>query len=566
MAASRYNFDIQVQFDGRWITETIRDREDEARALAAQLFANRTCEGARIVRNWTRPDGKIVETEVFCQTRAVKDDGPIRIVQIESAPAKCEALKDYFSYDSRQTMIRLFRDYFNKILVTPTEVIHDFKELQRIQDKDSLVRSAIDQVAYLQTRESEQETKSRRDELYKSFDQMSDRARQVDRAGLPRLDGKFSEMMGAIGGVLDQEERDYLALVALSRDLLNLRNWLGKLELLCSLTAIEDDPHAIQLLDGVIADVLGSDVIQEILGWQSTLADAICQMFDLADGTMATGKSHAGESAINLNQLLASGKLPASRRCIVDRAHRQLRAANPLHPRDILQEFDEFRKVLARLLLPTGLHSGPETAEALTTRFSRMVEQGGSTGRRAAICGVFGAMPDRATGAIYLCDLARSGYAKDHLADMIELFDLVYVTDSIGELCQPMLSPKELMTRATTAFHAVIDSPFPADVKRKIADHIDGVLERYLVEERIVEKLDHPDSHLRDRARLLVQFCGSGLLPEGRALARARERTLALLRQPDFTTRFVSGIADPALAQKALREFYGLLNSKGGFR
>ena len=330
MATSHYSFDVQVRCGGRWIIEAVRDNEADARALAAGIFADCKCRGTRIVSNWTRPDGNVIETELFRQTREVRDDGPLRIVQVDSVSAKCETLKDCLATDSRQVMVRIFRDYLNQIVITPTELIHDFKELRRIQDKDSLVRSAIDRVAFLQTRESERNARTRRDELFHLLDQMSDRARKVDRAGLPRLGGKFSETMGAIGGAADQDERDYLALVVLSRDLLDLRNWVGKLELFCRLAAVEDEPHAARMLDGVIADVLGTDVMQEILGRQSSLAGTICELFDLAEGIFATGKTAAGESADHLNRLLADRRLPASRRCIVDRAHRHLRTA-PVH-------------------------------------------------------------------------------------------------------------------------------------------------------------------------------------------------------------------------------------------
>ena len=76
-----------------------------------------------------------------------------------------------------------------------------------------------------------------------------------------------------------------------------------------------------------------------------------------------------------------------------------------------------------------------DTAHALTTRFTRMVEQGGKTGRRAAINGAFLAMPDMAYGVLYLCDLGRSDFAKEHLADMEAVFDLVLKVNTIGDFC-----------------------------------------------------------------------------------------------------------------------------------
>jgi hypothetical protein len=143
-------------------------------------------------------------------------------------------------------------------------------------------------------------------------------------------------------------------------------------------------------------------------------------------------------------------------------------------------------------------------------------------------------------------------------------FDLVLAARRLTELCLPALPAKERMQRATLAHRAMGASPYPANLKTKVAGHIDSVLERYLVEEKIIEKLDHQDSPLHDRAVRLVQFCAAGVLPEGKAMSRARSRILDLLRQPNFDAHFVEGITDPAAAQKALRDFHQLL-IKAGF-
>ncbi|MGE5503969.1 MAG: hypothetical protein ACM31L_06050 [Actinomycetota bacterium] len=564
MAAGRESFEIQVMRDGRWSTETVSYAEAEARSTATKFLADKKCQGARIVRNWLRADGTMDETEIFSQTREVKDDGPVRIAQIEAAPPKCETPEDYFGEQSRSVMNRLFRAYLEKVFLTPTELIHNYKELKRIQDKDSLVPSAVDRIAQLQTQSGDQDSKSRREEIFKSIDKMSARARRIEEMKLPKIKGRFSETMDKVRTLGAGEDADYLALAVLSRDLMDVRNWVGKLERLCKLAVDDTEPHAVELLDGVIADVLGANVVQEILGWQPSLGSAICRMFDLAEGRMPTEKSDAGESAEILNRLFAEKKLPISRATMIDRAVRQIRSPNPLYRNDQTKELDEFKKLVARTLESGTFLAGAETAEALTTRFTRMVEQGGAAGRRAAINGVFRAMPDRACGVIYLATLAHTEFAAEHANDMAELLDTVYNARVIQDLCLRTLTPKERMQRATNAHHAISGSPFPDAIRKRMADHIDSVLERYLIDEQIVEKLDHHESPLRDRAVRLVQFCAAGVLPEGKAMTRARQRILTLLRQPSFDAHFVDGITDPAKAQKALRDFHHLL-VKAGF-
>jgi hypothetical protein len=143
------------------------------------------------------------------------------------------------------------------------------------------------------------------------------------------------------------------------------------------------------------------------------------------------------------------------------------------------------------------------------------------------------------------------------------VFELVLKTKILDDFCPQDLDPNERMARATAAFHAMAASPFSPGIRASVADHIDTLLERFVIGEKIIEKLDQPDGHLRDRAWRLLRFCDSGLLPNGKALTKARTRVLTLLRQPDFPARFVAGIDDPQTAQTALRDFFALLKRSG---
>lgn len=562
MASKCASYEIQVMKDGRWCTQSYLGAEEEAVTAAKRYLNDKKCEGARVVHNWARSDGRIVEKEIFSQTRTVRDDGPIRIAEVDSAPPKCEMPSDYYGPQSRTMMNRIFRNYMEKQFVTPTELIHNYRELKRIQEKDTLVPSAVDRVAFLQTRDGSQDSKSRRDEIFKSVDAMSARARKAESLRLPRLNGSFKDVVDAVAA-LDGEDTDYLAKVVLARDLLNARNWLGKLDRLCRLAVQEGDSHALDILDGVIADVLGSNVVQEILGYQPSLAAAIGRMFDLAEGKLPTDKSEAGESADMLNSLFRDGKLPLSRAVLIDRAIKQIKSANPLYRSDPGKEREAFLSLIGRMVTADGLLFGADAADALTWRAARMMEEGGAAGRRGGIQLCFTSMPDRAFGLIYLCDLARTEYAKEHAPDILGLLNRVLDCRSLGELTARDLTPKDRMIRATLAHRMAAASTFPPDLRTRVTETIDTILERYLVTEQVIEKLDHHESPLRDRAVRLVQFCAAGVLPEGKAMARARERIVGVLKTPNFDARFIDGIGDPGRAQRALRDFHQLLVRAG---
>jgi len=557
MAVGHTDYEIQVLRDERWVTTAIVGKEDDARGSAKKLFADKTCPGVRVISNWHRSDGGIVEKEIYAERRTIKDDAPPRVAAIDDAPPACATIADYYGAQSRSSVNRLLRSYLEKAVITPTELMHSHRELKRLQGADALFPSAVDRIATLQAKAADADARARRDEIFKHVDTMAARARKADTADLPRLgDGGFGTVVRKVGA---GEDGDFLSLVVLARELLQARNWLAKLERLTKLALADDDRHAIALLDGVIADVLGANVIQELLGWQPGLAAAICHLFDLAEGRMAVDASEAADIAAALNRLFADGRLPESRACLLDRAHRHIKAANPLYRNEPNKETAAFRQLLDRAALPDGFICGPATAEALTLRYARMIEEGGATGRGKAIATLFRMMPDRAYGLIYLGDLAKAALGREHGADIAKQAETVLDARSLHDLVDRRLPPKDKMRRATIAHGAV------APDGSRIADHIDTLLERYLIEEKIVEKLDDRTSSLRDRAIRLVNFCAAAVLPEGKALARARERAKELLRQPNFESHFLEGISDGIVAQKALRDFHTLLG-KAGFR
>lgn len=563
MLSDNENFEIQILKGGRWVTDAVRTSEIASRQLAEQLLSSKKCAGIRIIANRSYRDGTTNEKTIFEKTQSVDNDTPIRITPVTTAPQLCTSPRDLFTLESRVIINRIFRTYLETVFLTPTEVLHSHRDLQRLYDRDSLVPSAVGHIAKLQGSAFKISTRDRQDEIYAILDQIGQQAQQAESHKLPELGERFSDTLTAVSRIKG-ETPEYLAMVVLSRDLSGIQSWVGKLEKLCNLVINETDDNAILLLDTVIADVLGANVIQELLGWKRSLGDAIIGMLDLADGIFDVDQSDAKGAVTLLNPLLTANSLPATRRVILERAMGQLKSSAPLNRADPGKEMEEYQRVLVRLLKPGGIISGASAAEALTVRGGQFIEQGGATGKRAAISATVKALPDRARGVMYLAELSNTSFANDHLDDIVKQLDVVFSARVIGELCRRSLSPKDRMVAATGAHTVTLSSGLPDTVKTRVAEHIDNVLERYLIEEDIINKLDKPGDHIRDRAVRLVKFCGAGVLPEGKALALARKRVVKMLRQPKFDVGFIEGITTPGKAEKALRDFHKLL-VKAGF-
>lgn len=556
------SFDIQILRSGRWTTDARLPSEEAARAHAMKLLANPQCEGAKVLRCWLRADGTEMENEIFSKTQSVGDNGGAHLDHVDSVPDACASIQDCFRLDARLMMARLFKSYLDSVVMTPSEMLCTWREFKRLRDKDNLMPTAVDRIATMQTRADGGNYKTRKDDLFRFIEDIIKRAKDTEATQLPKDTKSLSDLVGDIAPMDAPWDRLYLARTALVRDMKDIRSFCGKLDKLCRLALGSRDPDLVALRDGMVAEIFETSAIQDILGRQSGLGPAICAMVDLSEGKMDVEKSEAKDIAASLNMLFSDGLLPEACKVLLDRVHRQIGSSGALYRNDEQQEYDHFKTLTLRLLTPKGLLAGPATAAALTGRYLRMVKE---CSRKDAVSAVFRLMPDRCFGLVYLSALLSTEYAADATAKLREAYPPTIAGQHITNMVARGLSPKDRMIRATLAHATVFSAKFAPDAKQPVLDHIDRLLDEYLVEEQIIEKLDHQDSSLRERATRLVQFCASGVLPEGRALARARARIKDILRQPNFDANFVADIADPAAAQKALRDFHALLINKAGF-
>lgn len=561
-------FEVQVYKTDHWVLSAVFPTEDEARKHGSSLLSSARAEGIRIIKDWTRPDGRHVETEIHTEFRTVTK--AMTIAPVDEAPRVCTALPDYYAPDSRMMMARILRNYTERLVVTPTEILHNHGELKRLLDKDSLVPTAVGRIAALQAEKAGMDSRARRDEIYDAVNRMTERARlAAQRRDLPEIGaGGFAEAIQRLDGD-DAEERAFLGKVVLSRDLVQMRNWFAKLDFLGELVqedgGAEGEPLA--LLDGAMADVLVSpSVAQDLLGLQSGLGEALCNLIDLSRGRLDPGDRGEDDRALRVSELLAFHDLEETRRALIDLVRRQIKGTLPLQRRDPAAERDAFDTVLVRTSTPQGVVGGGGMAEALVQRYMRFLEAGGATGRRQAIVEVTDRFDDGKDRLRFLIALTDSETGRQHRQDIgKQLADLTTGPGAVARFVKAGRPIKENLEALTALYGEVLASTLPDPLRTEVADALDGLLVGYIVNNKVVERLDNPSDLLRHRANRLMQLCAPGTLQSRKALAIVRQRVVTHLRQPNFEHAYVADIADPILQQKALRDFYKLLG-QAGFR
>ena len=555
MNAPKTSFEVQVLEDKHWVIAEMAADEDKAKAFAENLLQAGNHAAVRVVKDYQRIDGTHTETVLLEKQAAAKGPSDPTLANITSAPL-CAELEDFYGQASRVTIGKLLRKYLDEALVTPTELLHDAKEMKRFGDKGNLLFGAIDKVSGLQAKAAgDENSKARKDFLDKSWEQLLARAKDF-AAKKPKTPANFTEAVAAAKG-------DAFTLRALlSMALLEKRSWFGKLDMLIAWAAEPAAAEHMPVIDGIISDLMvPAQVIQDLLGFQSNLSAALCQIVNLSEGKAEAAK-FAPQTFTDLNTLFAAGRLPLTREVLLARVIREVGGTNPLSRNDPAQEFEMFHKMLHRLVDKDTVTGGPPLAESLLQRGSRVLNSGGATvAAPQALQLLLGAMADGCVRLQFLLTLCASSLGKSMGEVLTEVLDNhVRRSVHIDQWIAVRLPPPARMAALTAANKSLKNCPVLAEEFRKtLAELIDEVMVRYLTDEEIIEKVDKPDDPLAARAVRLVKFCGAGVLIDGKSLNMAKARVIEHLRQKQFEEKFVASCPDPSQGDKNLRDFHKLL-------
>lgn len=569
-------FEVHVNRGGRWSIESAEATEQGAIASARRRLGMPGVEGVKVVTEVTSRIGKVSDKIVFEQAGKTGESGIITVAPIESAPTKCEKPGDLYGGNARLTMSKLFRNYSAKMNVTVSEVLYNARELKRVMEKDNLLSSAVAKVATLQSAQGDQAaSKGRRDELFTMIDQVVARANAVENTKLPSIAtvGLKALEEAVSGQAGDANERDYLVRVAISRELMGERSFLGKLENAVKWAEGVDADTAVDALDEFIADTLtDASVIQDVLGRRDNLLSAVMAMLDLLDGQMTLAQAAQSVGADGtatgerLNKLIAASRLPGSVVVIADRIVSMIASRNALlRESDPKEEEAAFRALVERLVpADTAVRAGPEILMAVVERAARMINKGGDSGRNEAVAFVTSKLLEPARKVRFLLAVHEASPHPALKAHIVELAKgWISDTQKAQDFNPQSKNPALVMRAVTNLFYHVRDAAQPAELTQPLTGHLENLLFDYVDKAQIIQMVDDPNRPLRARARLLMSMCLPDMLPPGKAVEAARLRVVAYLRQPDFTAKVVEDLTDPVEKEKALRELFDLMRRAG---
>lgn len=567
MAAPQFSFEVKVLRDKRWVVDRIFDSELLATKHARELVQAQLYERVQVARERER-NGTFTSKVVFDQACDPRKDPPVSIVPIDDAP-DCASVDDLYGLEARLTMWRVLRKYFDQVVLSPSEILHNYTALAKLMDNDPPVYpSAVDRIATIQARRAETDPKERRDELYRWMDEVAYRAREAEREKALRRHSlaDFPAMAEAALEWGGPGRRDHLIRCTIARQFYTTRNWLAKLEALLTAATADLSRDDLAILDGFIADILGSaSVIQELLGSRSNLCAALIGLIDLMEGKEETSPPADTPEVVQvLRRLFADGTLPCGATVLMDRVKVQIAGRQPLSRNDPSKEIQSLGRLIARMSGIKGIMGGAEMAEALTGRASLSFNAGGATGRKLGVGQMLTLIRDPVQKIRYLITIAETETGTDAMEVICSAVRSIadQATD-IHSVVPPGLSSTKKMMTITDLQRALMASNLPPDFRDVLFGRLDDLLAEFVERDGFIDRLDDPNVALRERATRLVKFCSSGILFEGKAMQIARARIAQHLRQPNFIEKFCEGATSKAEAEILVRDFHRALADAG---
>ena len=387
----RATFEVQLFKDDRWSISEVCKSESVAKKKATELLALKTTAGVRIVKESHFGKDNHRESEIFKEMKETKEEEDLSVTGVDDSPI-CEKVSDYYKTASRTTMARLFAKYLEKHEMTPFEMLHSHNNLKRMINFQTMVPSAVDKTSTLHARATGKDTRTCRDDIFDALDIIAKKAREVEQMKLPELtDSSLDDVLAKIDAKFaDQEDRTYMANVALTRESINWRGWIGKMAELLPMAQSQKDQRTKDMIDEILADIfMAKTVIKDVIGVSKHLGDAILRMIDLVESKCEPNKFAAEDLLELLNALFAAYLLPRSKQVIFDRLERDLNSAVRLTSSEDKHDDKPFFDILVdRIIHEDHVGGGHALVTGLTERWARLYNVGGAGGRTKAMQGM----------------------------------------------------------------------------------------------------------------------------------------------------------------------------------
>lgn len=563
-----YQYEVQAQRDGKWVTVQAEEDERKAVAFAEAHLNSATGSVLRVTKTRVFDNGELgSDFAIWEKDIPAKAEAPVSIVPIDSAPM-CETLEDLETFEARRTGTRLLRKYLDKRYLTATELMHSEREFKRLRDADMLMPSGVSRVSTLQAQANGLDARKRNDELFRLLDMQFNRLREANAQKVPALDPNritaYWEQAERYGG---EGQRFFHFNVMLAKFLAGGNGWDAKLDRILELKEKKGSPEPVDVLLGeLIAEILdGASVLQDLLGKQPDLVSALNSLSDLAVGKLKADETR--EVTLHaLNKAFAGTNMDIAREILTLRIGREIGGRNNLTRYGGDEDIQALAGIVGRLVdADSRFVGGPDMAEAIAARYSRKYDDLGKPGAMRELTVGMTEMFKTPGGRIsFLCELISAPFGHRLAADIVQMLTNAITRPKHVNNFTYYRNPVPKKLKDMTAIRNIILNASLRDKEKRIfREHLDQLTAEYVEGEEVLGKIDDPAVPLVKRLKALLSLQNSGLIPEGPALDVVKKRVIGHLTKDGGMEGALREV--PESERPAIRDDLRGLLAKAGF-
>lgn len=359
-----YRYEVVVEQGGRPNIDGVFPEEKMAMDRAKYLLGLAKYSVVRVSK--VNKDGK--EETLF--EKAYSGGGKVTTISHIDEAAFCKDVLEVFSFQSRMTLLRLFRAYFDEQTVIPAEQLHRYFPLRYFEREATLFNPGISRLATLQAPAAGVKVFDRQDQILRMFKDLKDLAQNSDV--LKPFDDTLLQL--GVAGLLSQarndrppEELDRIVTHAFASALENARDWGEKLSGILRYH-VEDDPETVAIIDQLLCETVdGREPVKALIGYAPDLATALQALLATLRGDLDDRLPHT-DPLLDLSNAVAAGGFLHVKEALLRRVRGGIEGKNPLTRLGAAADAKAFQTIVDQLAAFDGFMGGPDMASALMKR------------------------------------------------------------------------------------------------------------------------------------------------------------------------------------------------------
>ncbi len=436
-------YEIIIDVAGKSEIEGIYQDEKDALQRAEYLLKLAKYTGVKVSKISGRGSSQVI-FDKLCTTSG----GGATIADVDEAFA-CMTLSDVYCFESRQTLLKMMRSYFDQQLTIPLELLHNYLALRYLERDALLFNQGSHHLAAIQARKLKVRADDRYTVLMKLFRELLDTAKNSDHLKPYAETLAVRGLTSLIDEVTEKEpaaDHNRIISYAISHGLSEFRDWGRKLITACNLFEEEQSEEAEGWLDEILAEIIdGNEAVKAVIGYSPDLISALLALQAASDGSW-DDRLPGTEALQRLSDVMAHRELPRVKAALLNRIATAIDGKAPLTKMDRAASAEQLKNLMNRLLEFGGFMGGVQMTAALTRRAKIVFNRGHEDlSFEDTVSLLSGFMPTPAARIGYLLDLMASDMGRKKAAlltgQIAELFNSIRtiadfapdVSDSIAQ-------------------------------------------------------------------------------------------------------------------------------------